>query len=107
MNMDMGNPSLPEFYAVFPDKPFQAMAYKVIVADKSKINYAIRKPLNGKEIQLLTDFVGRSFTATVGYFTVLKELLIQRCNRQNPDNMTWDEILAAVGTAISNPDKPS
>ena len=44
----------------------------------------------------MTDFAGIPFTGTAGYLTVLKELLIQRCNRQNPDSMTWDAILAAA-----------
>ena len=84
---------------VYPCKPFKH-GYEMLVNKDQLLSFDIQRDLSEGEKNLV-----RQFTGGVWNLTVLKALLIERCNTQNIDDLTWKDILTHVGTYL-NQKKP-
>lgn len=92
--------------AVYPQKPFKALGYKVFLCDASKLDYGIQRPLDAQEIQIISDFIGIPFNGSKGALDILRQTLVKKCNVQNPDNYTWDNILACIAVHLLDDKTP-
>ena len=80
---------------VYPCKPFKHGYEKVINKDQL-LSFDIQQDLSEEQKNLV-----RQFTGGVRNLTVLKALLIERCNTRNADDLTWKDILSHVGTYLN------
>lgn len=79
---------------VYPCKPFKHGYEKVINKDQL-LSFDIQRDLSKEQKDLVRQFIGG-----VWNLKVLKALLIERCNAQNVDNLTWKDILTHIGTYL-------
>lgn len=93
--------------AVYPTEPFKC-GYKRFFLVKNHIakkSIGIRSPLNDEQIKIISNFVGPEIlnksNTDMDYLRNLKALLVQRCNVQNPDTLTWEEILVHINIFLS------
>ena len=94
--MDLGG------YAVYPNQPFK-YGYKKVYPNKKhliKNPIGVRAPLTDEQLKMVAEFVGLAglaqCNADTKYLRILKSLLVQRCNVQNPYELDWDDILAHI-----------
>lgn len=94
--------------AVYPSKPFK-YGYKKIytsTAQPQKHPIGIRSPLNGKELNSISAFTGtqsiKLCKTDQDFLRLLKSLLTQKCNVQNPDDLTWKEVLSHIRIYSNN-----
>ena len=94
--MDLGG------HAVYPNHPFK-YGYKRIYPNKKhliKNPIGVRAPLTNEQLKMVADFVGlaglEQCNTDTRYLRILKSLLVQRCNVQNPDEIVWDDILVHI-----------
>ena len=94
--MDLGG------HAVYPNQPFK-YSYKRVYPNKKhliKNPIGVRAPLTDEQLKMVADFVGlaglEQCNSDTKYLIILKSLLVQRCNVQNPDELDWDDILAHI-----------
>lgn len=94
--MDLGG------HAVYPNHPFK-YGYKRIYPNKKhliKNPIGVRAPLTNEQLKMVAEFVGlaglEQCNSDTKYLRILKSLLVQRCNVQNPDELDWYDILAHI-----------
>ena len=94
--MDLGG------QAVYPNQPFK-YGYKRLYPnpeDPIKNPIGVRSPLTDEQLKMIDEFVGsdglKQFNTDMEYLRILKSLLPQRCNVQNPDELDWNDILAHI-----------
>lgn len=94
--MDLGG------HAVYPNQPFK-YGYKRIYPNKKhliKNPIGVRAPLTDEQLKMVAEFVGlaglEQCNSDTKYLRILKSLLLQRCNVQNPDELDWDDILTHI-----------
>jgi hypothetical protein len=87
---------------VYPNQPFK-YGYKRIYTNKKHLRnnpIGISAPLTDKKLKIVADFVGltepEQCDSDAKYLKILKSLLTQRCNVQNPDELSWGDILAHI-----------
>jgi hypothetical protein len=94
--MDLGG------QAVYPSQPFK-YGYKRIYPNKKhliKNHIGVRAPLTDEQLKMVAEFVGlaglEQCNSDMKYLRLLKSLLVQRCNVQNPDELDWNDTLAHI-----------
>jgi len=94
--------------AVYPSKPFK-YGYKIIYTNKAQLQkkpIGITRALNRCELNLIFAFAGlesiKLCKTDEDCLRFLKSLLTQKCNVQNPDDLTWKEILSHVRIYSNN-----
>ncbi|MHC5077293.1 MAG: hypothetical protein ACYTFM_12820 [Planctomycetota bacterium] len=86
---------------VFPNQPFK-YGYKRIFTNKEALRknpIGIRSPLTEEELKIVSDFMDLSAQecdTDRDILRILKVLLEQRCNTQNPDELDWEDILTHI-----------
>jgi len=88
--------------AVYPNQPFK-YGYKRFYLNKKhliKNPIGVRAPLTDEQLKIVAEFVSlarlEQCNSDTKYLRILKSLLVQRCNVQNPDELDWDDILAHI-----------
>ena len=88
--------------AVYPNQPFK-YGYKRFYLNKKhliKNPIGVRAPLTDEQLKIVAEFVGlarlEQCNSDTKYLRILKSLLVQRCNVQNPDELDWDDILTHI-----------
>lgn len=94
--MDLGG------HAVCPNQPFK-YGYKRVYPNKKdliKNPIGIRAPLTDEQLKMVAEFVGlaglEQCNSDTKYLRILKSLLVQKCNVQNPDELDWGNILTHI-----------
>ena len=92
--------------AVYPNQPFK-YGYKRFYLNKKhliKNPIGVRAPLTDEKLKMVAEFVGlaglEQCNSDTKYLRILKSLLVQRCNVQNPDELDWYDILAHIEVFI-------
>jgi hypothetical protein len=86
---------------VYPAQPFK-YGYMRIYASKELLRkkpISVRGPLTGEQLKTVAKFVGSvglKCNSDTAYLKLLKSLLTQKCNVQNPDELDWDDILTHI-----------
>jgi hypothetical protein len=88
---------------VYPQQPF--LYGYCVISFESPVKYASRVPLAEDEKALVERFAGCGWRPTKGYLRLVKSLLIQRCNVQNPDGLVWDDILTHITVYLEEQQK--
>jgi hypothetical protein len=93
----------------YPTQPFK-YGYKVYWFDSKPPNFGRRLPLSDNEISLIKRFMDGEWDLQrfeKEDLQRLKARLVQKCNVQSPNELTWDDILFHIREYLSNPKKPS
>lgn len=83
---------------VYPTQPFKH-GYKVYWLDSKPPDFSRRLSLSDNEISLIKKFMDGKWELQRFEREDLQRLkarLVQRCNVQNPNDLTWDDILAHI-----------
>ena len=83
------------YVTVYPCKPFKH-GHGILVPKDHLPSFDVQDDLSKKQKYLILQFTGG-----VWNLTVLRALLIERCNTENVEDLTWKDILTEIELHLS------